>query len=238
MRCKDFDSIVTHKNCQKCQNLSNITSANSIGAIVNLTSSQLPFHLQLCSLCLKQSFWTVFGRSKNWKALPRLWKHWISVRLFFLTPHRHFNTVWYTDVALFSLPGTDQTVCQQGRFATHLYFVVRGECNAFKTLHHFNPQGTCFLFHVSCSMLVFVVPLYSSDLTFWCSGNTRVSFSLFVVGHRWTPQEKAMQWAEQAAIPATAVLPCRWGDWARGIVLACNAPGVRITPKTWNTTSV
>ena len=69
---------------------------------------------------------------------------------------------------------TDQTVCQQGRFATHLYFVVRGECNAFKTLHHFNPQGACFLFHVSCFMfhvscyfmchvscfmLVFVVPL-------------------------------------------------------------------------------
>jgi hypothetical protein len=79
--------------------------------------------------------------------------------LLFLTPRRHFNTVWYTDVALFSLPGTDQTVCQQGRFATHLYFVVRGECNAFKTLHHFNPQGACFLFLVSCSMLVFVVPL-------------------------------------------------------------------------------
>jgi CRP-like cAMP-binding protein len=37
---------------------------------------------------------------------------------------------------------TDQTICQQGRFATHLYFVVRGECNAFKTLHHYNPNSS------------------------------------------------------------------------------------------------
>ena len=98
---------------------------------------------------------------------------------------------------------------------------------------------SCFMFHVSCSMLVFVVPL--------CIPRTSHSDVLVTRGYilsfrrwapLWTPQEKAMQWAEQAAIPATAVLPCRWGDWARGIVLACNAPGVRTTPKTWNTTSV
>ena len=31
---------------------------------------------------------------------------------------------------------TDQMICTQGRFATHVFFVQRGECNAFKTLEH------------------------------------------------------------------------------------------------------
>jgi len=30
----------------------------------------------------------------------------------------------------------DEVICKQNRFATHLYFIQRGECNAFKTLEH------------------------------------------------------------------------------------------------------
>ena len=35
---------------------------------------------------------------------------------------------------------TDDVICKQGHFATHVYFVQRGECNAFKSLRDNNNQ--------------------------------------------------------------------------------------------------
>ena len=44
---------------------------------------------------------------------------------------------------------TDQMICTQGRFATHVFFVQRGECNAFKTLEHDGKKLTMSLGRLS-----------------------------------------------------------------------------------------